>query len=201
MKKLIIMLALVICAGTIKSQEMGSLLFSGSYVHMPEYRMNGAGYTVSYQHNLRSWLSLEGGAGYVLASHTIERDETVNNVRLLDLNFHHAAYSLHAAPVLKAGNGRAVSLDLFAGPVITWQSNVFDLNRYEMPESPAYISRMTDIVYVNKVLEGPFFGGIAGFKVNLKAGENWRFNFGISATGIIKAVSSVSASLGFRYCL
>ncbi|NLD63053.1 MAG: hypothetical protein GX646_04095 [Bacteroidales bacterium] len=200
MKKILISMALLISVSALWSQEKGSILFTGSYAYMPEYRMQGAGYTVSYQHNLKPWLSLETGAGYTLASRTIERNQTLNNVTLLDLNYHHAAYSLYAAPVLKAGNGRVVSVDLFAGPVITWQSNVFDMNRYEMPESPAYTGRMTDIVYVNRVLEGTFFGGIAGCRVNVRTGENWRVNFGISATGIIKAVSSVSAIIGVRYC-
>ena len=77
---------------------------------------------------------------------------------------------------------------------------MFDLNRYEMPESPDYIGRMTNIVYVNRVLEGTFFGGIAGFRVNLRTGENWEVNLGVNATGIIKAVSSVNASIGIRYC-
>ena len=199
MKKPIILLALLLGSGTLWSQERGSLLFSGSYLNMPRYGMQGAGYTVSYQHNLRSWLGLEAGGGYSLGSRTIERNQTVNNVTLLDLNYHHAAYSLYAAPVLKAGNGRAVSVALFAGPVITWQSNVFDMNRYEMPESPAYTGRMTDIVYVNRVLEGTFFGGIAGCRMNIRTGDNWSLNFGANVMGIIKAVSSVNAILGIKY--
>ncbi|MDF1560604.1 MAG: hypothetical protein P1P83_10415 [Bacteroidales bacterium] len=199
MKKLFILLALLMGTGTLWSQEKESILFTGSYEYMPEYRMQGAGYTVSYQHNLKPWLSLEAGGGYTLASRTIERNQTVNNVTLLDLNYHHAAYSLYAAPGLKAGKGRAVSVDLFAGPVIAWQSNVFDLNRYEMPEGPAYTGSMTDIVYVNRVLEGTFFGGIAGCRVNIRTGENWSLNFGANAMGIIKAVSSVNATLGIKY--
>ena len=194
-----ILMALMIGGGTLWSQEKASLLFTGSYVHMPQYRMHGTGYTLSYQHNLRSWLSLETGGGFILASRTIERNQIVNNVMLLDLNYHHAAYNLYAAPVLKAGNGKAVSLDLFAGPVITWQSNVFDMNRYKIPEDQA-TGRMTDIVYVNRVVEGTFFGGIAGCRANVRTGENWQVNFGVSAMGIIKAVSSVSASIGVRYC-
>jgi len=200
MKKLIIFLAFLTGSVTLWSQEKGSLGFSGSYVYMPQYRMHGAGYTISFRHSMKYWLSLEVGGGYTLGSRTIERNETVNDVRLLDLNYHHAAYSLYAAPVIKAGSGSAVTLDFFAGPVITWQSNVFDLNRYEMPESPDYIGRMTNIVYLNRVLEGTFFGGIAGCRVNVRTGENWRVNFGISTTGIIKAVSSVNASIGIRYC-
>ncbi|HCM60337.1 MAG TPA: hypothetical protein DIS74_08205 [Bacteroidales bacterium] len=199
MKKQIILLALLIGSGTLWSQERGSLNLSGSYVYMPQYRMQGAGYTVSLQHNLKPWLSLEAGGGYTLGVRTIKRNETVNDVRLLDLNYHHAAYSLYAAPVLKAGSGRTVSLELFAGPVITWQSNVFDLNRYEMPERPDYIGSMTNIVYVNRVLEGTFFGGIAGCRVNIRTGENWSLNLGVNTMGIIKAVSSVSASIGIRY--
>ncbi len=200
MKKLIISLILIAGAGTLWSQDKGSLTISGSYMYMPQYRMHGAGYTLSLQHSLKPWLSLEAGGGYTLGARTIERNETVNDVRLLNLNYHHAAYSLYAAPVLKARSSRAVSLELYAGPVITWQSNVFDLNRYEMPESPDYIGRMTNIVYVNRVLEGTFFGGIAGFRVNLRTGENWEVNLGVNATGIIKAVSSVNASIGIRYC-
>lgn len=200
MNKQIIMLALLISGGTLWSQERGSLDLSGSYVYIPQYRMHGAGYTVSLQHNLKPWLSLEAGGGYTLGSRTIKRNETVNEVRLLDLNYHHAAYSLYAAPVLKAGSGRTMSVELFAGPVITWQSNVFDLNRYEMPERPDYIGRMPNIVYVNRILEGTFFGGIAGCRANIRTGENWSLNLGASAVGIIKAVSSVSANIGVRYC-
>jgi hypothetical protein len=200
MKKLIITMILLAGGGIIWSQDYGSLNFSGSYIYMPQYRMSGAGYTISLQHSLKPWLRLEIGGSYTLGSRTIRRNETVNGVKLLDLNYHHAAYSLYAAPVVTAGNGGAVSLDVYAGPVITWQSNVFDLNRYEMPESPDYIGRMTNIVYLNRVLEGTFFGGIAGCRVNVRTGENWRVNFGISTTGIIKAVSSVNASIGIRYC-
>ncbi len=200
MKKQIILLALLITGSTLWSQEQGSLSLSGSYAYMPQYRMHGAGYTVSLQHNLKPWLSLEAGGGYTLGARTIERNETVNDVRLLDLNYHHAAYSLYAAPVLKAGSGNTVSLELFAGPVITWQSNVFDLNRYEMPERPDYIGSMTDIVYVNRILEGTFFGGTAGCRVNVRAAEKWQVNLGVNATGIIKAVSSVNINIGVNYC-
>lgn len=199
MKKLIIFLAFLTGSGTLWSQEKGSLGFSGSFVYIPQYRMHGAGYTISLRHSLKPWLSLEVGGGYALGSRTIERNETVNEVRLLDLNYHHAAYSLYAAPVIKAGSCSAVTMDFFAGPVITWQSNVFDLNRYELPESPDYINRMTDIVYLNRVLEGTFFGGIAGCRVNVRAGENWSVNLGASMTGIIKAVSSVSVNIGACY--
>ncbi len=199
MKKLIISLIILAFAGALHSQEKGSIGFSGSYTYMPEYRIHGAGYSVSFQRNLKTWLGLEAGGVYTLGSRTIERGETVNGVKLLDLNYHHAAYSLYAAPVITAGSGRTVSFDLYAGPVITWQSNVFDLNRYELPVSPDYIGRMTDIVYVNRVLEGTFFGGIAGCRVNVRAGENWQVNLGLNAMGIIKAVSSVNASLGIRY--
>ena len=149
---------------------------------------------------MASVLSLEAGGAYTLGSRTIKRDETVNNVRLLDLNYHHAAYSLYAAPVITAGSGRAVSLELYGGPVITWQSNVFDLNRYELPDSPDYTVRMTDIVYVNRVLEGTFFGGIAGCRVSVQAAEKWQVNLGVNAMGIIKAVSSVNVSIGVSYC-
>jgi len=199
MKKLIITMILLAGGGIIWSQDNGSLNFSGSYIYMPQYRMSGAGYTISLQHSLKPWLRLEIGGSYTLGSRTIRRNETVNGVKLLDLNYHHAAYSLYAAPVVTAGNGGAVSLDLYAGPVITWQSNVFDLNRYEMPESPDYIGRMTNIVYHNRVLEGTFFGGIAGCRVNVRAGENWEVNLGFNAMGIIKAVSSLNGSLGIRY--
>jgi len=200
MKKLIISMILLAVGGALWSQENGSLNFSGSYIYMPQYRMSGAGYTISLQQSLKPWLRLEIGGSYTLGSRTIKRNKTVNNVRLLDLDYHHAAYSLHVAPVVTTGNAGVASLELFAGPVITWQSNVFDLNHYEMPESPGYIGRMTDIVYVNRVVEGTFFGGIAGCRVNVRTGENWQVNFGVSAMGIIKAVSSVSASIGVRYC-
>jgi hypothetical protein len=86
------------------------------------------------------------------------------------------------------------------GPWSTYQSSVFDRNRYEMPESPDFIGRMTDIVYTNKVLEGTFFGGIAGCRVNVRTGENWKMHLGVNTMGIIKAVSSVNASIGIRYC-
>jgi len=201
MKKQIIFLALLFGCSTLWSQEKGSLGLSGSYVYMPQYRMHGAGYTISLRHSMKPWLSLEVGGGYTLGSRTIERNETVNNVRLLDLNYHHAAYSLYAAPVLRAGNSRTVSLELFAGPVITWQSNVFDLNHYEMPESPDYIGRMTNIEYVNRVLEGTFFGGIAGCRINVRTGEKWNVNLGVNATGIIKAVSPVNVNFGISYKL
>lgn len=200
MKKLIIAFALLIVAGTLWSQEKGSILFSGSFISMPQYQMLGVGYTVSLQHRLAPLLSLEAGAGYALASHTIKRDEMVNNVRLLNLNYHHGGYSLYVAPVLKIGKGKTISLDIFTGPVVSYQSNVFDLNRYEMPEGPPYISRMSNIVYNNKVLEGTFIGGIAGFRLSAMAGENWKINGGCNAMGIWKAVSSFNASLGVQYC-
>ncbi len=200
MKKLIIAFGLLIMAGTLWSQDKGSILLSGSFVSMPQYQMLGAGYTVSFQQHLKPMISLEAGVVYTLASHTIKRDEMVNNVRLLDLNYHHGGYSFYAAPVLNIGRGKTISLDIFAGPVVSYQSNVFDLNRYQLPESPPYISRMTDIVYNNKVLEGTFIGGIAGFRLSARAGENWRVNCGFNAMGILKAVSSFNASLGIQYC-
>ena len=200
MKKLIIACGLLIVAGALWSQEKESILFSGSFVSMPQYQMLGAGYTVSFQHHLKPHISLEAGVNYTLASHTVQRNETVNNVRLLDLNYHHGGYSLYVAPVLKIGKGKAISLDIFAGPVVTYQSNVFDLNRYQLPESPSYISRMTDIVYNNEVKEGAFFGGIAGCRVSAMTGENWRVNCGFNAMGILKAVSSFNASMGIQYC-
>jgi hypothetical protein len=58
---------------------------------------------------------------------------------------------------------------------------------------------MTDIVYVNRVLEGTFFGGIAGCRMNIRTGDNWSLNFGANVMGIIKAVSSVNATLGIKH--
>lgn len=199
MKRLIIALVMLTSAGALWSQEKESLLLSGSYVNMPQYMMQGAGYTVSFQHRLSQLFSLEAGIGYTVTSRTIKRDKIINNVRLLDLNYHHAGYHLYAAPVLKIGGDRAISLDLFAGPVVNYQSNVFDRNRYEILDTSPYISSMANIVYVNKVQEGTFFGGIAGFKINARTGENWRVNLSVNALGILKAVSSVNASLGLVY--
>ncbi len=199
MKRLIIALVMLTSAGTLWSQGKESLLLSGSYVNMPQYGMQGAGYTVSFQHRVSRLFSLEAGAGYIVTSRTIKRDEIINNVRLLDLNYHHAGYHFYAAPVLKIGGNRAISLDLFAGPVVNYQSNVFDRNRYELLDSSPYIGRMTNIVYVNKVREGTFFGGIAGFRINARTGENWRVHLNVSAMGIYRAVSSLNASLGMQY--
>lgn len=200
MKKLIIAIVMLASAGSLWSQEKESLLLSGCYVNMPQYGMQGAGYTVSFQHRVSRVFSLEAGAGYTVTSRTIKRGEIINDVRLLDLNYHHAGYHFYAAPVLKIGGESAFTVDFYAGPVMNYQSNVFDRNRYEMPDSPPYIGRMTNIVYVNKVQEGTYFGGIAGCRVNVRAGENWKVHLGVNTMGIIKAVSSVNASLGIRYC-
>lgn len=199
MKRLIIAIVMMIPAVALWSQEKESLLLSGSYVNMPQYGMQGAGYTVTFSHPVSKLFGLEAGAGYTVTTRTIKRGEIINDVRLLDLNYHHGGYHLYAAPVLRIGGDGAVTLDLFAGPVVNYQSNVFDRNRYEMPDSPPYIGRMTNIVYVNKVQEGTFFGGIAGCRVNVRTGENWRVNLGVNAMGILKAVSSVNASLGIGY--
>jgi hypothetical protein len=199
MKRIIIAIALLAMAGSIWSQDSKSLLIEGSWSGMPQYRMQGAGYALSYQHSLLKLISLEAGAGFIVTSRTIERDQVVGDVRLLDLNYHHAGYYLYAAPVLKIGRERAVSLDLYAGPVVNYQSSVFDRNRYEMTESPDFIGRMTDIVYTNKVLEGTFFGGITGCRVNVRVGENWKMHLGVNTIGILKAVSSVNASIGVQF--
>lgn len=199
MKRLIIAILALTSAGTLWSQEKESLLLSGAYVNMPQYRMQGAGYTVSFQHRLSQLVSLEAGAGYTVTSRTIKRDEVINDVRLLDLNYHHAGYHFYAVPVLKIGGDRMVSLDLFAGPVVNYQSNVFDRNRYEITDSSPYIGRMTNIVYVNKVQEGTFFGGIAGLRINARTGENWRVSLAVNALFILRAVSSANANLGIVY--
>ena len=56
MKKLIISMILLAVGGALWSQENGSLNFSGSYIYMPQYRMSGAGYTISLQQSLKPWL-------------------------------------------------------------------------------------------------------------------------------------------------
>jgi len=199
MNKLIIAFILLTGSSNLHSQERASVMFTGSFVSFPEFRMKGAGYTLSFQQHFLPKFAVELGAGYALASHTILRGEIVNNVRLLELNYHHAGYNFYAAPVLKIGNGKALSLDLFAGVVINYQSNVLDESHYEMPESPDYIGRITDIVYDNKVVEGTFPGGIVGCRIKARTGERWRVFGSLSAMGIPKGVSSVNAGLGVQF--
>jgi len=199
MNKLLLAIILLTGANNLYSQEKASLLFTGSFVSCPEFRMKGTGYSLAFQQHFHARFALELGGGYSLASFSNERGEIVNDVRLLELNYHHAGYSFYAAPVLKIGNSKIIGMDLFAGAVISYQSYVLDQYHYELPESPDYIVRMFDIVYGNKVVEGAFPGGIAGCRIKVKTGERWSVLGNLIAIGIPKGVSSVNAGLGIQF--
>ena len=200
MRKYIIAFAIILGTTSLYAQETGTLNFAGNFVYMPQYKMRGAGYMISYQSIIRGPFYLETGAGYSIASNTIHRDETINDVHFMDLNYHHAGYTFYLAPAIKIAAGSKLSLDVYAGPVFTYQSNVIDQYNYELPASSEYIDRADEVIYSNDVIEGVFPGGIAGCRVNIKLSENWTISGGMNAMGILKAVSSVNTSLGLAYC-
>jgi len=190
-------IALFIFFSKTYSQEKSGILFTGSFVNLPEYRMKGGGYTVSFQREIHHSLFLELGAGYSLASHSNVRGDIVNGVRLLELNYHSAGYKFYLAPVVKVGKSKAVSLDIYAGPVINYQSNVMDQYHYEMP--PGLQGRITDIVYGNSVKEGSFPGGIGGCRIKARMSGNWSLFGSLSGMWIPKGISSIDAGLGFQF--
>ncbi|MEN8229307.1 MAG: hypothetical protein ABFS38_14205 [Bacteroidota bacterium] len=66
-------------------------------------------------------------------------------------------------------------LELFGGPMLSYQSNVFDINHYQVPEGSYSepVSQWPDIIYLNQVEEWLFFGGMAGFRLSARTGTHW----------------------------
>jgi hypothetical protein len=199
MKRITLLIVIAAIGLTASSQTRSSVLFSGAYVYMPGNQLHGAGYSLAYQQEINAWFHLEGGASYVLASNTIERDEVVNAVQLLDLCFHHAGYNFYGLALSRMPLGKSLEFDLFAGPLLSYQSNVFDVSHYLILEETVSIPNYPDNIYKNEAQEGLFFGGKAGFRLAARLGSVWTIFAGGHVNAVIGAESSLHTSLGFSY--
>lgn len=199
MKRLTLLITIATICIAATAQNRHSILFSGEYVHVPSYQLHGVGYTLAFQQQIHEWFYVEGGASYAIASNRNKRDEVVNNIQLLDLYYHHASYNFYAAPLSKVSIGDRVVFDLFVGPVLTYQSNVVDINHYKIIEGSESISNHPDHIYKNESQEGSFFGGIAGIRFSVFLRSNWSLFAGGNVKGIIEGESSVNASIGLSY--
>jgi len=199
MKRFTLLLAIAAIGLTGTAQERSSLLFSGDYIYMPGYQLHGTGYSLAYQREIKSWFYLEGGASYALASRCLERGNVVNDVQLLDLYYHHAGYNFYGLALSKIALGSKLELDLFMGPLLSYQSNVFDVNHYLILEETGSVQNYPDNIYKNEAQEGLFFGGKAGFRLAAHMGSDWSIFAGSQINAVIGAESYLQTGMGICY--
>ncbi|MEZ5070229.1 MAG: hypothetical protein R2751_04475 [Bacteroidales bacterium] len=198
MKKSWILLALLTGCLGLSAQENKSLSFSADWVHSSRHGMMGPGYTLSFQRHLRGPLWMEAGASYGIASRSVERDREVNQVRMLDLNYHHAGYAFFAGPLVHLGKPSGLSVEVSTGFALGYQSNVFDRNHYEILTDSEYVYGTTDVVYDTEVVEGLFPGARAALRIQVPLGPAWALLAGGEASVYHVGIPLFKASLGVR---
>jgi len=199
MKRLILFISILIGSLETFSQTNKAIQLTANYINLPAWQMNGGGYSISYQQQVSKWLHVEMGGGYEISMSRVERDYTLNNVRLLNLYYHHAAYYLYGVPLSKIKLGSKMSFDLYAGPVVSYQSNVYDKYHYQILDESGSVSNSPDIIYENNSQEGAFIGGIAGARMSLFISPKWTINAAANIKGIIKAKTTIETGIGVSY--
>lgn len=177
------------------------IMLSGDFSYSSKYKIKGGGYSLTYNTSLTPLLHFETSCSFSIMNGKQKRDDhIINQIQLLNLKSSSSSYLLYTAITTQVPFTKGINIELFAGPLASYQSSLITINDYLIIDYK-YEGKNQGNLRVSEVetIEGLFSGVVGGGRINFKVGPSLQIYGQMKMEKVFKAISAYRSSIGVAY--